>query len=103
MGAPKLNVHIALVSGGAQCQDVTTFSHADCTQMLSSASLLHANSAPKMKSVPRDGEIDILIATDCISEAEPSGYDLLVDLTFTGTSAHHPALRPDRPDRQSRL
>jgi SNF2 family DNA or RNA helicase len=63
-----LGVHIALVSGGAKANR-STFGQAEFAPIL-------ANFAPrakkrnKMKSMPQDGEIDILIATDCISEGQ---------------------------------
>ncbi len=64
----KLNVHIALVSGGAK-PNRTTFGHADFSQILTNFSP-RAKQRAKMKSMPHDGEIDILIATDCISEGQ---------------------------------
>lgn len=63
-----LNVHIALVSGGAR-PNRTTFGQADFTQILINFSP-RAKKREKMKSMPQDGEIDILIATDCISEGQ---------------------------------
>jgi len=74
----KLNVHIALVSGGAK-PNRTTFGHADYTQILTNFSP-RAKQRAKMKSMPQDGEIDILIATDCISEGQNlQDCDLLVN------------------------
>ena len=64
----KLNVHIALVSGGAK-PNRTTFGHADFSQILTNFSP-RAKQRAKMKSMPQDVEIDILIATDCISEGQ---------------------------------
>ncbi|MDO8787519.1 MAG: helicase-related protein [Sulfuritalea sp.] len=64
----KLNVHIALVSGGTK-PNRTTFGHADFSQILTNFSP-RAKQRAKMKSMPQDGEIDILIATDCISEGQ---------------------------------
>ena len=64
----SLNVHIALVSGGTK-PNRTTFGHADFTQILVNFSP-RAKQRAKMKSMPQDGEIDILIATDCISEGQ---------------------------------
>jgi len=64
----QLGVHIALVSGGTR-PNRSTFGQSDFTQIL-------INFAPrskkrdKMKSMPQTGEIDILIATDCISEGQ---------------------------------
>ncbi len=74
----NLNVHIALVSGGAK-PNRTTFGHADFTQILINFSP-RAKQRAKMKSMPQDGEIDILIATDCISEGQNlQDCDLLVN------------------------
>ncbi len=74
----KLNVHIALVSGGAK-PNRTTFGHADYTQILTNFSP-RAKQRAKMKSMPQDDEIDILIATDCISEGQNlQDCDLLVN------------------------
>ena len=74
----KLNVHIALVSGGAR-PNRTTFGHADYTQILTNFSP-RAKQRAKMKSMPQDDEIDILIATDCISEGQNlQDCDLLVN------------------------
>jgi SNF2 family DNA or RNA helicase len=64
----KLSVHIALVSGGAK-PNRTTFGQAEFTQILINFSP-RAKQRAKMKSMPQDGEIDILIATDCISEGQ---------------------------------
>ena len=73
-----LNVHIALVSGGAK-PNRTTFGHADFTQILINFAP-RAKQRAKMKSMPQDGEIDILIATDCISEGQNlQDCDLLVN------------------------
>jgi SNF2 family DNA or RNA helicase len=74
----ELKVHIALVSGGAKpCR--TTFGHADFSQILTNFSP-RAKQRSKMKSMPQDGEIDILIATDCISEGQNlQDCDLLVN------------------------
>jgi len=63
-----LSVHIALVSGGAR-PNRTTFGKADFTQILTNFSP-RAKQRAKMKSMPQVGEIDILIATDCISEGQ---------------------------------
>ena len=64
----KLSVHIALVSGGAK-PNRTTFGQAEFTQILINFSP-RAKQRAKMKSMPQDAEIDILIATDCISEGQ---------------------------------
>ncbi len=74
----RLNIHIALVSGGAR-PNRTTFGHADFTQILTNFSP-RAKQRAKMKSMAQDGEIDILIATDCISEGQNlQDCDLLVN------------------------
>ena len=64
----ELNVHIALVSGGAT-PNLTTFGQNDFNHILTNFSPI-AKSRNKMKSMPEDEEIDILIATDCISEGQ---------------------------------
>ena len=63
-----LGVHIALVSGGAR-PNRSTFGHAEFTHILTNFAP-RAKQRAKMKSMPQDGEIDILIATDCISEGQ---------------------------------
>ncbi len=74
----KLGVHIALVSGGAR-PNRTTFGHADFSQILTNFAP-RAKQRIKMKSMPQDSEIDILIATDCISEGQNlQDCDLLVN------------------------
>ena len=64
----SLNVHIALVTGGSQANQ-TTFGKTDFSQILINFSP-RAKQRDKMKSIPQDDEIDILIATDCISEGQ---------------------------------
>jgi len=64
----RLGVHIALVSGGSR-PNRSTFGQADFTQILTNFAP-RAKKRDKMKSMPQDGEIDILIATDCISEGQ---------------------------------
>ncbi len=73
-----LKVHLALVSGG-NIPNRSTFGQVDFTQIL-------VNFAPRAKrreqmhSMPQTGEIDILIATDCISEGQNlQDCDLLVN------------------------
>ncbi|GAB5452318.1 MAG: DEAD/DEAH box helicase [Halioglobus sp.] len=74
----SLNVHIALVSGGAKANQ-TTFGKADFTQVLVNFSP-RAKQRDKIRSMPQDDEIDILIATDCISEGQNlQDCDLLVN------------------------
>lgn len=64
----QLGVHIALVSGGAR-PNRSTFGEAQFTHILTNFAP-RAKQRAKMKSMPKDGEIDILIATDCISEGQ---------------------------------
>lgn len=73
-----LRTHIALVSGGTK-PNRSTFGAPEFNQIL-------ANFAPrakqrhKMNAMPQDGEIDILIATDCISEGQNlQDCDLLIN------------------------
>lgn len=63
-----LGVHIALVSGGAR-PNRTTFGKPEFSQILTNFSP-RAKQRAKMKSMPQDGEIDIMVATDCISEGQ---------------------------------
>jgi superfamily II DNA/RNA helicase len=70
----KLNLHIAVVAGGNK-ENQTTFnpkgfkSNSDFNHILTNFSPISKNRV-KIKSMPQDGEIDILIATDCISEGQ---------------------------------
>jgi len=74
----SLSVHSALVSGGAKSNQ-TTFGKAEFTQILTNFSP-RAKQRNKIKSMPQHGEIDILIATDCISEGQNlQDCDLLVN------------------------
>ena len=63
-----LGLNIALVSGGSK-PNRTTFGKAEFSQILTNFSP-RAKQRAKMKSMPQDGELDILIATDCISEGQ---------------------------------
>ncbi|MEX2259817.1 MAG: helicase-related protein [Woeseia sp.] len=73
-----LDVHIALVSGGAKANQAT-FGHSEFTRILTNFSP-RAKQRDKIKSMPQDDEIDILIATDCISEGQNlQDCDLLVN------------------------
>ncbi len=63
-----LGLHIALVSGGSK-PNRTTFGRAEFSQILINFSPRSKQRA-KIKSLPQDGEIDIMIATDCISEGQ---------------------------------
>jgi hypothetical protein len=61
-----LNLNIALVQGSI-CK--TSFGKNEYANILTNFSPI-AKKRSKMKSMPQDGEIDILIATDCISEGQ---------------------------------
>jgi SNF2 family DNA or RNA helicase len=64
----ELGVHAALVSGGA-VENKTTFGKNDFNHILTNFSPI-AKKRDKMKGMPQDSEIDLLIATDCISEGQ---------------------------------
>lgn len=73
-----LKVNIALVSGGAR-PNRATFGKGDFNQILTNFAP-RAKQRAKMPSMPQVGEIDILIATDCISEGQNlQDCDLLVN------------------------
>ncbi len=73
-----LKSHIALVSGGAR-PNRTTFGKSDFAHILINFAP-RAKQRAKMKSMPQDDEIDILIATDCISEGQNlQDCDLIVN------------------------
>jgi superfamily II DNA or RNA helicase len=63
-----LGLHIALVSGGSK-PNRTTFGKAEFSQILTNFSPRSKHRA-KIKSMPQNGEIDILVATDCIAEGQ---------------------------------
>ena len=63
-----LGINIALVSGGA-VNNKTTFGKNDFNQILTNFSP-YSKKRDKMKGMPQDAEIDLLIATDCISEGQ---------------------------------
>jgi hypothetical protein len=64
----ELGIHLALVTGGAAgCK--ATFGKADFNHILINFSPV-AKNRDKMKTMPQEGEIDLLIATDCISEGQ---------------------------------
>lgn len=67
-GQNELGIHIALVSGGA-VENKTTFGKNDFNHILINFSPISKRRA-KMKSMPQMEEIDLLIATDCISEGQ---------------------------------
>ncbi|MDI9634360.1 helicase-related protein [Oscillatoria laete-virens NRMC-F 0139] len=64
----ELNVHIALVTGGTS-SNKTTFGRNDFNHILTNFSPTSKKRA-KIASMPQDAEIDLLIATDCISEGQ---------------------------------
>ena len=63
-----LGIHIALVSGGTR-PNRSSFGQAEFSRILTNFAP-RAKQRAKMKSMPQDGEIDLLIATDCISEGQ---------------------------------
>jgi ERCC4-related helicase len=73
-----LHTHIALVSGGTR-PNRSTFGKAEFNQILTNFAP-RAKQRNKMANMPQSGEIDILIATDCISEGQNlQDCDLLVN------------------------
>jgi hypothetical protein len=73
-----LSSHIALVSGGTK-PNRSTFGAAEFNQILTNFAP-RAKQRHKMSAMPQDGEIDILIATDCISEGQNlQDCDLLIN------------------------
>jgi len=73
----ELGIHIALVTGGGG--NHTTFGKLDFHQILTNFSPRSKN-RDKIESMPKDGEIDLLIATDCISEGQNlQDCDLLIN------------------------
>ena len=74
----RLGLHIALVSGGAR-PNRSTFGSAEFSHILTNFAPV-AKQRGKMKSMAQGSEIDILIATDCISEGQNlQDCDLLVN------------------------
>lgn len=74
----SLKVHSALVSGGVK-PNLTTFGKAEFTQILTNFSP-RAKQRHKIPIMQQDDEIDILIATDCISEGQNlQDCDLLIN------------------------
>ena len=63
----ELGIHLALVTGGGGNQ--TTFGKTDFNQILTNFSPRSKN-RDKIPSMAQAGEIDLLIATDCISEGQ---------------------------------
>lgn len=64
----ELGIHLAKVSGGTG-QTRATFGRNDFNQILINFSPV-SKQREKMPSMPQEGEIDLLIATDCISEGQ---------------------------------
>lgn len=62
-----LGIHVALVCGGGDTR--TTFGEGAYDQILTNFSP-RAKHRAKIPSMPQQGEIDLLIATDCISEGQ---------------------------------
>jgi len=63
----ELGTHIALVAGSGT--NYTTFGKTDFNQVLTNFSP-HSKNRDKIPSMSQQGEIDLLIATDCISEGQ---------------------------------
>ena len=64
----KLGIHIAMVSGGSSgCK--TTFDRNEFSHILTNFSPVSKRRS-QMQSMPQEGEIDLLIGTDCISEGQ---------------------------------
>jgi SNF2 family DNA or RNA helicase len=73
----ELGIHIALVTGGGG--NHTTLGKTDYNQILTNFSP-RSKHRDKIPSLPQDAEIDLLIATDCISEGQNlQDCDLLVN------------------------
>ena len=64
----ELKIHIALVTGDAS-RNKTTFGKSEFNQILTNFSTV-SKKRSKMSSMPQEDEIDLLIATDCISEGQ---------------------------------
>ncbi|MYB55065.1 MAG: ATP-dependent helicase [Gemmatimonadetes bacterium] len=63
----ELGIQIAMVSGGSE--NKTTFGRNEFSNILTNFSPV-AKKRAQMESMPQDGEIDLLIGTDCISEGQ---------------------------------
>ena len=64
----ELKIHIALVTGGSRA-NTTTLGKNEFNNILTNFSPV-AKKRDKMSFMPQDEEIDLLIATDCISEGQ---------------------------------
>lgn len=74
----ELKVHLAMVSGGS-ADNRTTLGKNDFNQILTNFSP-HSKRRNKMPWMPQEEQIDLLIATDCISEGQNlQDCDLLVN------------------------
>jgi SNF2 family DNA or RNA helicase len=75
--AKEFGTHTALVSGGGA--NHTTFGKSDFNQILTNFSP-RSKKRERISSMPQAGEIDLLIATDCISEGQNlQDCDLLIN------------------------
>jgi superfamily II DNA or RNA helicase len=63
----KLKIHLALVTGGGG--NKTSLGSTEFNQILTNFSP-ESKSRDRIESMPQDQEIDLLIATDCISEGQ---------------------------------
>ncbi|MGG6242593.1 helicase-related protein [Nodosilinea sp. AN01ver1] len=66
--ASELGIHSALVTGTAS-DNKATFGPSEFNQLLTNFSP-RAKKRDRIESMPQEGEIDLLIATDCISEGQ---------------------------------
>ncbi len=64
----ELGIHTAMVSGGAK-KNKTTFGRNEFVHILTNFSPVSKRRA-QIKAMPQEDEIDLLIATDCISEGQ---------------------------------
>ncbi|MBN2499312.1 MAG: DEAD/DEAH box helicase family protein [Anaerolineales bacterium] len=64
----ELGIHVAMVTGGA-VENKTTFGKNDFNQILVNFSPV-SKKRDRMPHMPQDRQIDLLIATDCISEGQ---------------------------------
>lgn len=62
----ELGIHVAMVSGGTG-GNKTSLGRSDYNQILTNFSPI-SNHRDKIRSMPQDEEIDLLIGTDCVSE-----------------------------------
>ena len=95
-----LDIQIAMVTGGTQ-ENKTTFGRNQFQDILVNFSPV-SKRRTLMPGMPQDGQIDLLIATDCISEGQkPARLRLSGQLRHPlEPGTHHSALWPNRPHRQ---